>query len=589
MRYYSALFTICLSFNLSAQLIPSSRKTDWTVAGIKDTSTQNFSTYDALQIGLNSDGLTPNDNALNNFFAAHQNESIRLIFPSGTYVFNYSINLPSNTIIKGVGAENTTLIIHHGNSGHGILIHGEATTVTTDLVQIGQFNDSVITVNNASSFQANDWIQLIQNDSQLITSSWAANSVGQIIQIESVNGNQITLKSKLRLTYNLSVNPYIKRILPATTVGIECIKIERIDNTAPEQASNIHFSYAVNSWVSGIESSNTTFAHVESEFSSNLAVNRCYFHDAFGYGDGGRAYGILLHFTTNECLIEDNIFNHLRHSMILQAGANCNVFAYNYSKDPYWTEVNPLLPSNSSGDMVLHGNYPYLNLFEENIGQNIVIDNSHGANGPYNTFFRNRAESFGVFFSDATSPTQNIIGTEIPNTTFPYSVVNYTILGTDHLLLGNNNKGTIVPAGTDVITENSLFYSQNPNFVQPIYFAGIGSPNALNGNSNPAQNRYLNNSIFSTSCGKSDLGINEKEQTFKLSPNPFSSNFSIASDGQIEKMAIFNCLGELIYHKSDFPHNASIFTSDWQDGIYLIEIYTKDGQLITEKVIKSNN
>jgi hypothetical protein len=294
----------------------------------------------------------------------------------------------------------------------------------------------------------------------------------------------------------------------------------------------------------------------------------------------------MLHFSTTECLIEDNIFKHLRHSMILQAGANCNVFAYNYSKEPYWTEVNPLLPSNSSGDMVLHGNYPYLNLFEQNIGQNIVIDNSHGANGPYNTFFRNRAESFGVFFSDATSPSQNIIATEIPNTGFPYSVVNYTILGTDHLLLGNNNKGTIVPAGTEVIPENSIFYPENPNFVQQAYYAGIGSPNPINSNSNPAQNRFMNNSIFSTSCGNTDLGISEEEQTIKLSPNPFSSSFSIESDGQIEKIEIFNCLGERIYSKTANSVKESINTYDWQNGIYFIEILQANGKSTSQKLIK---
>ncbi len=40
------------------------------------------------------------------------------------------------------------------------------------------------------------------------------------------------------------------------------------------------------------------------------------------------AYGTMLHFTTGECLIENNIFEHLRHSTIVQAGANGNVFGY---------------------------------------------------------------------------------------------------------------------------------------------------------------------------------------------------------------------------------------------------------------------
>ena len=103
MRSYCILLSICLNYSLSAQLIPSSRKTDWSIAGIKDTSTQNFSTFEAQQIGLFSDGITPNDNALNDFFSVHQNEAIRLHFSSGNYLFHQAITLPNNTIIKGDG------------------------------------------------------------------------------------------------------------------------------------------------------------------------------------------------------------------------------------------------------------------------------------------------------------------------------------------------------------------------------------------------------------------------------------------------------------------------------------------------------
>jgi hypothetical protein len=275
--------------------------------------------------------------------------------------------------------------------------------------------------------------------------------------------------------------------------------------------------------------------------------------------------------------------------MILQAGANCNVFAYNYSEEPYWTEVNPLLPSNSSGDMVLHGNYPYLNLFEQNIGQNIVIDNSHGANGPFNTFFRNRAASFGVFFSDASSPSQNIIATEIPNTSFPYSVVNYTISGIDHLLIGNNNKGTIVPAGTENILENSLFYFQIPSFVQPAYFAAIGAPHPMNSSSNPAENRFNSNSIFSTSCGQTDLGLKEVSMNFSIFPNPTSEEFTIELTSQIEKITITNSIGQPIYSKDNPCQIEHINSNLWPSGIYIITLLNSKGEVFSDKLIKSNN
>ena len=124
----------------------------------------------------------------------------------------------------------------------------------------------------------------------------------------------------------------------------------------------------------------------------------------------------MLHFTTNECLVEDNIFNHLRHSMILQAGANGNIFSYNYSYDPYWTGV--FFPANSAGEIVLHGNWPYANLFEGNDVGNIVIDNSHDANGPHNTFLE--IEQVDMVFSLAILLLQDntLLVTKYPMTLF---------------------------------------------------------------------------------------------------------------------------------------------------------------------------
>lgn len=143
----------------------------------------------------------------------------------------------------------------------------------------------------------------------------------------------------------------------------------------------------------------------------------------------------------------------------------------------------------------------YANLFEQNDVQNIVIDNSHGANGPYNTFLRNRASLYGIFFSDNTSPSQNFIGNEIPNTGFPYSTVNYNILGNDQFSYGNNNKGTVAPVGTSNVTDLSYHYLVKPDFVQGYQWGKIGLPNAMNTSSVPATDRYVTNDIFAGTCG----------------------------------------------------------------------------------------
>ncbi len=108
----------------------------------------------------------------------------------------------------------------------------------------------------------------------------------------------------------------------------------------------------------------------------------------------------------------------------------------------------------------------------------------------------------------------------------------------------------------------------------------------MNSNSNPAENRFINNSIFSTSCGNTDLAISEVEQSIKLSPNPFTSSFSIDSDSQIEKIEIYNYLGERIYSKSNVQLNETINTEDWQSGIYFMEILQSDGSSSSQKLIK---
>jgi len=352
-----------------------------------------------------------------------------LEFPSGEFLFNNTISLPDNFILRGQGADSTILKMDLGGSGHGISIEGTTNNADTSKLLLPSAKDATqIIVWDASTLLAGDWLQLKQYDIDWVTSSWAEKETGQIVQIDSLVGDTIWLKSPLRMDYDTARTAYYQKINPRKNVGVECLKIRRIDDTAPQQSCNISFKYAVNCWVKGIESENCTFSHVRAERSSNLYVTQSYFHHGFDYGGGGRAYGVVLQFATGECLVENNIFEHLRHSMLLQAGANGNVFAYNYSFDPFWSSI----PNNSAGDMVLHGNYVYANLFEQNICQNIVIDDSHGPNGPHNTFFRNRGEGFGIFFSASNSPNQNFLGNEITNTSFPYSFVNYTIQGLSH-------------------------------------------------------------------------------------------------------------------------------------------------------------
>jgi len=558
---------------------------NWSLFGLKDTSTLNFNNIDLSNYGLHSSGLIPNDSLLLSIIGTTSSGSaagVILNFPAGIYLFNQTINLPENIVLKGRGADSTILKFNLNGVGHAIEVSGSISSDTTSITQNIYKDSNSIFVYNSSSFIAGDWIRIIHNDSPMINNSWALNTVGQIVKISQVLNNKLILSSVLRMNYNTSSNPFIKKIIVKENTGIECLKIIRED-VSVNQVSNLKFSRTANCWVSGIESDKCNFAHIDAEYSSNLSISKSYFHDAHNYGSGGKAYGVMLHFTSNECMVEDNIFNHLRHSMILQAGANGNVFTYNYSLDPFWTGV--FFPSNSAGEIVLHGNWPYANLFEGNDVGNIVVDNSHDANGPHNTFLRNRARGYGIFFSDTSSPGQHFIGNEVTNDSLgaPFNSLNYFIQGSNHLLFGNNYLGNIDPIGTDSLSILSYAYSSIPDFIPSNQWAGIGPPNILNSVSIPGKDRYNYNAIFSNSCGENLTQVKIiNQKNIKIFPNPFTNELHILGDN-IKRIMIHDIFGRLVY---DQKNDSTINNINWKKGIYLI-IVVSDNKSYSYKIIKN--
>lgn len=580
------LFLLLCSNMLCAQTIPLSRSVDWSNAH----PIVNLDEYDEIIIAKNmmhGDGITPNDEILKLILdQVLLGRKTKIFLEAGIFLFNKQIVLPSNIVLKGKGSESTVLKMDLKGNGDAILIKGTLVS-KLDTIKLGAtMGDQFLLVQNADEWKQHDWVRISQQDTDLVTSDWAHNSVGQMVEINKINSDTLFLRSKLRLDLALDRVPIIREIIPIENVGIECLSIKRIDDTAPQQSSNIFLENAVNCWVSGIESTNCTFGHITIASSSNIQVRRSYFHDGFDYGGNGRAYGIVLQFTSGECLIENNIFNHLRHSVLLQAGANGNVITYNYSRDPFWTSF----PSDASGDMVLHGNYVFANLFEQNICQNIVIDNSHGPNGPYNTFFRNRAEKYGIYFSADNSHFQNIVGNEITNSNFPYSLVNYSIQGKDQFEFSNNNKGVIVPMGESALPETSLFYKEKPYFLQESQWGGIGSPNLPEKNFIPAYERWLNNSPMENGCTDS-LVLNEYKITDGLNvicfPNPFGSELKIHAEFPNSNYIIFDAIGRVVFKQNNLTDKLIINTSSWKAGVYYIQINSGKDLIKTVKIIKN--
>lgn len=575
MKFFGLFLFLQFSFSLIGQSIfPLHRLVDWKIAGTEQWDESTHVLIQMQDYQMDPSGVQSTSILLDSILDANSGQKIRIHFPIGTFLFDQTIQLGSDVILEGEGANLTHFVFNLSGTGNAIEAAGQLLSSSTSFLQLeGVKNQSLIVVGSNHGFNAGDWLKLSQNDLDLVYSSWAVGSVGQIIQVDSVQGDTLYLHSPLRMNYEMARQPKATKLNPVSHVAVRCISLERMDDTAPEQASTISFTNTVHSYVDGVSSVKCTFAHVELTSCSNVDVRKSYFKDAFDYGGGGRAYGVVMHFTSNECRIEDNIFDHLRHAILLQAGANGNVSAFNFAVNPNWTNSNPLLTANSAGELVLHGNYVYSNLFEQNKVGNIVIDNSHGANGPDNVFYRNLATLYGVFFSDATSPNQLIIGNEISNTSFPYSFVNYSVNGTGHFLFGNNNKGTITPNGTANVPDTSFAYVSCPSFVPTSMWMKIGSGIPLGSANIPAAYRFAMNNYFANACGNSDSGqIEFQKPNIKVFPNPTNGIIEITSDFNLnDEFQVIDSQGRILINSSMNTSELKIDIAFLNPGIYFLK------------------
>ncbi|MBK6730220.1 MAG: T9SS type A sorting domain-containing protein [Bacteroidetes bacterium] len=526
MKLNLLLLLASISFTVCSQTIDDERTVNWHNVGLTNSCNSPTQIINFLDAGGSGDGASPNDAVMNTVLASISSGVTVIYFPPGNYFFQSSISLQSNTIIKGAGAESTTLTFDLNVPSDAIIIKGgESATYSFCTNNISK-NAHTLPLEDAGDFDIGDYVELFEQDGMLVTSDWAINTTGQIFKIENIIGNTLYVDAEVRRDFFTSRSVEVKKLNPKINVGIEELTIIRQDETT-KNYSNIYFKYAAECWVRGVASYECNYAHIELHTTTHSEVSGCYIQDAFDYGDGGRAYGVVVHYTSGDNLVTDNIFNHLRHSMLLQAGANGNVFSYNYSINPHWSDT--WLPSSSAGDLVLHGNYPYANLFEGNTIQNIVIDDSHGGNGKYNTFFRNRAELYGIFMSSSSAGGyQNFVGNEITNSGSLLGL--YSLSGSGHFEYGNNKIGTIIPSGTSDLSESTLYIaSPDAFYLTESEFPPIGTPQPFNNFLIESEMRYTEDLLtMSDDCNSKIILVESTDNTSYCNGDSINIHFVVA-------------------------------------------------------------
>jgi hypothetical protein len=599
------LFCLFPLFSIS-QIIPVQARADWSIAGFEGT-VPNF----AQVLDITTYGAIPND-TLNDYAAVDSaiqslNGSSGVIyFPAGRYIINNTIVLQDSLILRGAGADSTTLLFNFGGNAANSFHIGNGLTEPFYPISSGYLKGSkLLKVSNANTFlAAGDNLEIREENGtwDIQPVNWAEFAVGHLAQVDSVRGDTLWMNEALRIDFDSTLHPEIRKVTPRTMCGFECFKLVREDENTNGINYGFDFANATNCWIQGVESERSICAHVAIDRSSHISIKGCYFHDAHLYdGTSTRGYGVVIlsHATSN--LIEDNLFKHLRHSMMAKQGANGNVFAYNYSREPNRSEPIP----DYAADLCLHGHFPFSNLFEGNIAQNLQIDMVWGPAGPYNTFFRNKVELYGILMSSGSvqSNNQNFVGNDVSSNQLLQG--NYSLTGTGHFQSGNRVQGTVTPANTGSLSDYSYYLDTvRPffwNLAQTLPTAGI--PNAVGADNNPARQRYLDGAGLTRCVVLPYADTTISTYISRILSNAFElkncvanrNSFTITTTCYEETKADIELLtitGQLLAKERILlgvgTATSIISVTNLAPGIYFVQLTTL-GKVTTQKVIYGGN
>ena len=394
--------TVPTGLTATADIIPVEKRTDWSpgIAGGIPTSYTLCANVKNAPYNAVGDDITDDTTAFVNALAACPSGTYVYV-PAGTYKITSGLTIPSGLMLKGDGPSLSKLRDHQtaGTGAYLLQIAGWSSSQVSNITAGWNKDSTSIAVDSTAGLAVNDYIMLSQlNETGLVTATgygssctWCgprgdeSRAVAQIVKITNIAGNDLTLS---RPIYYASPGyaPQVMKLGSSLRYnsGIQDLYLERV-NTIGSGYKIIVIKFCINCWVKNIESYKTGGAHIRMEYDYGCEIRDSYFHEAWGYGSGA-GYGVLMINANSDNLIENNIFNLTRHSVVMEGGGSGNVIAYNYSKDPHDSDS----PTWLSGDMITHGAHPYMNLFEGNFAANFENDNTWGSSS-HNTYLRNHA------------------------------------------------------------------------------------------------------------------------------------------------------------------------------------------------------
>lgn len=483
---YIPFILLFISSIISAQIIPKERKIEWKPGIPSGIPELNYPITNVLKFGADSSGRLDSYFAFKSAIQNIPESGGVILIPEGKYRIDTTIVINrDNVLLKGEGADKTKLLMYNDGTSIKVEIFGESPwwSLKTNYIK----GDTKIFVNNHDDFKVGLFAEIRQeNDPNIMYTKpeweqpWSYYSVGQVFEIKNMEDGFVEFSAPLNFDLNSQLNPQIKVLSMVTNVGFEDFYVEKKN----PNSHTFSFQNAAYCWIKNIESYKTRRSHVFLSSSLGNEIRESFFHASFDYGGGGSGYGVECNRHSTNNLIENNNFDSLRHAMLVQVGANGNVYGYNYSINPVQSEGDSCLNQDwTPPDISIHGHYPFMNLFEGNYVQEIGISDWWGPVGPGNTYFRNFVNGDGIFYKDYSN-TQNIIGNQITviiSDSTSKGILEYKNIIDSKLSISNSNmEGDLIP---------SLYHKEKPKFLEEIFWPVFG-PNSNGNEILPAQKRH---------------------------------------------------------------------------------------------------
>ncbi len=560
---------------LSAQeIIPAERRIAWKPGipgGIPEVSGPEENVMDH---GADSTGIQDSHGAFVAAVGALPSMGGVVRIPEGKFRLSSTLSIgKSGVILRGSGPGTRIISGADGNSIDIVTYQrGDWQQLPASLGK----DSTYMLVADGSLFTAGEFVEVSQeNDPALMYTSpdwnvsWAQRSVGQLFEISGISGNTLELANAAHYRYDTVLQAEARPINLVRNVGLEDFYIEK----TVAGGHTILLKNTAYCWISRIESYHTRKCHVAQHTCLGNEIRNSYFHRSFDYGGGGSAYGVECGYHVTSTLVENNIFDSLRHAMMVQLGASGNVFGYNYSAHPIQGSGESMLNQGwDPPDISIHGHYPLMNLFEGNDLEEVGIGDYWGPAGPGNTYFRNRVKSSeGIIYYDA-SHGQNVIGN------ITRKINNSAGIAADELEHGNVISG-IVNWDPDISHHElpeSYYLPSMPSFMEghtwPVFGPDVDGVPQL-----PAQLRYQ--ALFSTHIDPFNA-----ERTIRIWPNPCTGILQLGHLEPGTRLRVLEISGRVL--QNNFPEEGLLDLSDLPDGLYLIEFISPNGKRQSERVIR---